>query len=293
MNDDIKALIDSVKSLKQESNIFKDYIYPISIVFISSFFGWFVGIISFYWQEVVKNFKEQHDIINTWTLRAEYARSLLISIKENYCHKLSSDPIERVKIVAFMLLDRANILDVDDLSKLIFLVPTKKQKINSKWGNIISIRNLIENYNSTLRLWIERNAHFMFVKNVLRTAFPHRTLSSITFQEFKSKIETSDIVMLIDLTERCIRFTDELIFELSDFLLGFPQYAICITGNGWYRRILNKLILPWCRKILTFKDAELKYLSIPCKEPDYNMISSITRIDIEELKKIYSIGYIN
>ena len=123
MHQETELLVSAIESLKQEQNIFKDYIFPIASAFFTSLLGAFIAYLALNRQESLKLEKEKLIAANKWTLDAERARSSLISIKGNYYKQLQSHPIQRLVSIPTILLKSEPVLE--NYQDLAFIVPSE------------------------------------------------------------------------------------------------------------------------------------------------------------------------
>lgn len=73
MNEETKLLVQAIESLRQDSNIFKDYIFPLTTGFFSSLLGAGVAYLTLRHQDNSQVQKERVQSINDWILSAESA----------------------------------------------------------------------------------------------------------------------------------------------------------------------------------------------------------------------------
>jgi len=107
--------------LKQESNYFKDYMFPIAGALFTSLLGAAIAYVTLKWQERIQIEKEKLNTANKWILLAEEARSNLLAIKGNYHGTLDENPFKRVAIIPTILLyDDPVTVEYHELS---FIVP--------------------------------------------------------------------------------------------------------------------------------------------------------------------------
>ncbi|MEG0197692.1 MAG: hypothetical protein RR676_10905, partial [Acinetobacter sp.] len=99
--------------------------------------------------------------------------------------------------------------------------------------------------------------------------------------EIESKINQSDLSCLIDLTERCLRLSDDLIIEFYKFLDEFPKVVSkkidlkLIKNHGFILDIDMK------------KNKAIQPLLAESPLPDYKKISRISGRSEEELMARY------
>lgn len=216
--EDIKILTQAILSLKQETNYFKDYIFPIAIAFFSSFIGALLAYFVFHRQERIVAEKLKLDTVNKWFLLGDELHQSLIAIKFNYYNQLNSDPYQRVFAVPSILLNEENYRF--DYHELVFISDVN----GKKWSNIPYLRTLFSNYSSLISIWKTRNN----LNEKVRSQIMKANDKNITYIDLvDSQIEVfanqSDLATLIDLTETALRLTDDLIIEFHNFLNEFPN----------------------------------------------------------------------
>lgn len=269
MHQETQLIVSAIESLQQESNFFKDYLFPIASAFFSSILG---GVIAYYIlnrQEYVQIEKDKMNASNKWTLDIEQARSNLISIKDNYNGELTDIPLQRVGAIRSILFHAQSI--PENFRDLYFIVPkgNKTKTDLPKWSQIPRIRAMISNYNYLLKLWDQRNESNQSFKEIIFASIGNNAYAKLTLQEVENAVGKANLVILIDLTERCITLTDDIIVELDSFLSDFPAFAktkvdtkrlkkygtiITYSNNG------NKALLKLIKKSPTVDYSSVEYL---------------------------------
>lgn len=84
---------------------------------------------------------------------------------------------------------------------------------------------MLANYNFLLKLWEQRNQNMEKFNKKLISQSGGKVFTTLTYSEIVSSVGKSEFAVLIDLTERVISLTDDLIIEINDFLLNFPLSA--------------------------------------------------------------------
>ena len=142
---------------------------------------------------------------------------------------------------------------------------------------------LFSNYSILFLMWKTRNN----LNDKVRSKIINANNQNTTYIDLvDSKIEKlanqSDLVALIDLTERALRLTDDLIVEFYKFLNEFPE----ITKE----RTNLKLIKNYC-VILQYDASDNKNIELILNEspsPNYKKLSTILGRSEEELMARYS-----
>jgi hypothetical protein len=275
----LNEILAAIKSLKEQESYLNVYILPFISTFASFALALFVAYISFHYQEFIKNKRGQINIINTWSLFTEEARSNLIAIKFLYHGQLTDDPIQRLIKIPPLISSKARRI-IANCADIAFLVPRNSSEERDRWSSIILIRNTLDNYNYLLGLWEERTKLAeKTVDSVVNKRFG-KAHAQVDINDFIQAIGEAELVKLIDLTERIIRFTDDMIIELSDLLYHFPEYA--------KRRVDIK---KQYGTVLTFpKDGNEQVLKMMSKSPpaDYSTVSYLFGKSVEEMISRYN-----
>ncbi len=225
MHNETELIVSAIEGLKQDPNYLKDYIFPIASAFFTALLGAAIAYFTLNHKEGIQIEKEKMNSANKWTLDAEQARSNLIAIKGNYNGQLTSQPIQRITAIPSILFHAQSISEnYQDLS---FIVP-KSEEANSdlpKWSQIPRIRSMVSNYNYLLKLWTQRNEVNEDFKQLILSSIGNNAYGKLSLPDIEKAIGKANLVILIDLTERCIKLTDEIIIELDSFLKDFPKYV--------------------------------------------------------------------
>ena len=208
---------------------------------------------------------------------ADEIHQSLLATKYNYYGNLTSHPYQRFLAVPSIIGMGQNYQF--EYHELVFITAQKE----TKWLNVAYLRTLFANYNTLLSMWNIRNeindkVRIQFFKaNNLNIAY-----ADLSDEEIESKINQSDLSCLIDLTERSLRLTDDLIIEFYKFLNEFPAAVskkIDLNLLKNYGFILH----------LDLKTNKAIHLLLEeCPLPDYKKISKITGRTEEELMARYS-----
>lgn len=213
MSDEIQLIADAINGL--QGNAFKDYMLPILLALMSGLLGGGVAYYTVRTQEVTKIELEKVRLLNKTMLIAMQIRHELIGIKTNYYTSISPDPIDRIVAIPHILIHNKDI--TFDLSELAFIVKKGKNEPSSHWSQIEYIDSIFSNYRSLIKVWSERNKLY---ENLLTKANDNGIGTRILYG---ASDET--IIQLSDLTERCIHMTDDVLVEISCFLIGFSEIA--------------------------------------------------------------------
>ena len=286
MDPSIKELISAIESLKQETNYFKDYLFPIVSALFTSILGAAIAYLTIRRQETIKIEKDKINAVNKWTLAAEQARSKLISIKYNYYGKLTNHPLQRVLVIPNIIYQANQIEErYDDLSFIVPKAKTKQKDTWPKWSQINRISAMISNYNHILMLWGKRNDHIQDFKDETLKKYPGNAFHDIDLKSVQEILSPPKTVILIDITERLIKLTDDILIELDDFLTKFPKY------------VKSKIDVKRLKKFGTIleysNDGNDKLLSILERMPevDFSIVEQLFGQSADAIKKRHETGY--
>lgn len=282
MRDEIEAIVKAIESLQQESNPFKEYIFPIIMGFFSSILGAFVAYFTVKHNHRLQREKDRIHTINDWILLAEGAMQSLVSIKSNYNGKLSSNPFQRTLQIR-ALIHSTKELD-KNISSLSFIIPKKgdTKALAKKWRQLPRIRAMVENYNFVIRLWDKRSEIERPLKEKIIKDNSEFAYAEVSPEQIFKSVNRSDFIVLIDLTERAIKFTDEFIIEFNDFITEFPEIG---------RSLIKKRYLDQYGTIINYEikdNAALMALIKKTPEVDYKILAELFGVTVETVKKEYA-----
>jgi len=285
MCNETELLVSAIEGLQQESNFFKDYMFPLVSAFFSSLLGAGVAYFTLKHQDFIKTEKEKMDAANNWVLSVESAFSSLVALKSNYNEKLTPNPFQRAAVIPTIIFDPKPI--TEELSSLSFVIPKKEDKKSQeiKWRSITRIRSMVNNYNFLLGLWVKRNELERPIKERIVHTFSDRAYADVTRDEILSSVGAANYTALIDVTEKSIKFTDDLIVELNDFLTEFPAVAKTLIKTD---KLKNYGTL-----ISFFSDGNKKLTDLIVKVPDvdYDALAELYGKEAEQIKTEYTTGY--
>jgi len=285
MHQEIDLLVNAIDSLKQDQNVFKDYLFPVASALFTSLLGAGIAFFTLRHQEWVQIEKQKMDTTNKWTLLAEEARSSLIAIKGNYNERLTDNPFQRMGAVPSILFHADPI--VVRYEELSFII--SKASPNStdpeKWSQIPRIRAMISNYNYVLELWKQRNQIERPIRESIIAKSGGQAYVNMDQTTLMKLVSGAELSLVIDLTERLIRLTDDLIIELDDFLSKFPEMA---------KSLINTKRLKRYGVVLKYSNnGNQLLLDLIKKTPgvDYSTVEELFGESSEQLRQRHSTGY--
>lgn len=277
MSSQEQLIANAILQLKQDTNIIKDYVFPIAMAFFTSFIGACAGYFVYLRQERLSAEKKKLEIINKWLLMADEIHQSLLALKSNYHGKLSSHPYQR--FLAIPTIIGTNKKYQLDYYELAFITDFDSQ---IKWLNVGYLRTLFANYESLLSIWEIRNEFNDKVRiQFFDTLVENKSYVDLVDSEIELNINQSDLSFLVDLTERAIRLTDDLIQEFFEFFVDFPEAVS--------KRIDLKLIKNYGKIIIIDirKNKAIQPLLLDSPLPDYEKISQLSGHSVEEVMARY------
>ena len=206
-----------------------------------------------------------------------------MATKQNYHGKLTEYPIQRVFAIPTVLFTANPI--VENYSQLSFLVPKLSSEEYPKWSQIPRIRTMIHNYNYVQELWLKRNEIERPIKEKVVQQDTTRAFVNVSLEQIFECVGVASIASLVDLTERVVTLTDDLIVELDDFLINFPVYA--------KTRINSERLKRYGTVLTCSNNGNEKLLAMLKKSPntDYSSVTDLFGATTDQMKQRYSTGY--
>lgn len=284
MTNEVEMIVDAIGKLQQEPNYFKDYMFPIASALFTSLLGAAIAYLTIKYQEVIKIEKAKMDSVNKWTLLTEEARATLIAIKRNYYSELTDIPAQRISVVPNILFHATPI--IEKYEELAFIISTNADGSMPKWASIPKIRAMINNYNYLLKLWEQRNQLDKTLREkIMRGLGGDKSVVDVTQEEIIECIGESNFCLLVDITERAIILTDDLIVELNDFLLHFPSHAAMLVNTKKIKRYGAIL------KYSNNNNDSLLALIEKSQQVNYQSVEEVFNMSSEDIRKMHSTGY--
>ena len=275
MDNDIKLLVAAIEGLK--SNIVKDYLFPMGSVFISTLLGAGVAYYSVDRQEKTKIEIKKIETINNLLFQANDLRSGLIAIKENYHGKINSNPIARMLRVPPIILSNEKI-DFN-FTDLLFISPKESDSTFSKWERVEYISTIFSNYNHLINIWQQRNSLIAEILPIIK-----QFGFNVDVKTLDTALGRGTIIQLSDLTEHVLHLTDELLIEISCFLVAF--------SNIGKTKVNKKAVKKFCDVIsITLPDYQTQPIAVDLMskvpELDYSRMSIIHGVHEQILRDRY------
>lgn len=256
-----QLIAEAILQLKQESNVIKDYIFPIAMALFSSFIGALAGYFVYLRQEKMAIEKRKLDIVNKWLMMAYQMHQQLIGIKEHYHRNLNTNPISRALSVPTIL--REHKTYSFEYYELAFMASSK----DSNKYNLGKLGLIFDNYENLLVILNKRNeVNEEFKKQLLGIMGICSAVTTVSEKDILNNNDPVLLSVLIDLTEFVLRYTDDLVIQLYNFLNEFPPEArkqiklknlknyggllnFDLKSNSYIQELLKEAPLPNLKKI--------------------------------------------
>lgn len=260
MNEE-QLIAEAILQLKQESNVLKDYIFPIAMALFSSFIGAVVGYFVYLRQEKIAVEKRKLDMANKWLIMAYQMHQQLIGIKEHYYNNLNTNPISRV--LSIPTIWREHKIYNFDYYELAFMASTN----SSTKYNLGRLGLIFDNYENLMTILRKRDELNEQLKSQLLISMGiSSAVTTVSEEDILNNIDHILLSVLIDLTELVLRYTDDLVIQLYNFLDEFPEEArkqiklknlknyggvlnFDLKSNSYIQELLTEVPLPNFKKI--------------------------------------------
>jgi len=305
MSTDAVLIANAIASMKADSNILKDYIFPLAMSFFSAFLGGMSAIYIYSKQERIKKEKENFNKTNAVIVKVVERLNDLVALKINYHNINEVNPICRALLIPPFLshLQRLHV----EVSDFLFIqpIPTANKKwherffdfirfdilsckrktlsmdeLGRSWRNLSRLSAFVSNYNIIVTTIEERSKKLLEVKSRLST-YSSEYKITISPQLAYDVIGRDGMNALIDLTETFLSMVDHVISEMDSFTKEFSDVAgsnieLSFVGKG------VKVI-----KVLNERELYLACLK-PIINPDFNMLAKLFQSTLEEVKYKYT-----
>jgi len=280
MHFETEAIVHAINQLQPKPDNFKDYYLPVVLGFLSASLGGLVAYFSIKYQQTSQEEKEKLRSANIWTIQALKALISLTTIKRHYAGKVNDDPRHRALTVR-LIVNNFSIIDAD-CSSLSFIVRKLEDSTGLKndWRELTRIQIMSDNYNLILTILDQRNDLIRFINSNYRNPIDHN--NGFTMESYLKTIPKEHLIRLIDLTERLIMFTDDILIEVHDFLNEFPLIA---EGK------INKSRIEKYGKVLKYSDNKESNLLNKTTQVNYSILENLFGIPEQDLRQEYSTGY--
>lgn len=314
VSDDAVLISQAMLLLKQESSFWKDYVFPIASALFTSILGGWIAYFTLVYQERIRVVKERVDAANKCTFAVFDMFQTLITIKDLYRSKITSDYMQRAHAMTHVLLLSEKI--TVDLNALSFLIPDRDDVVEpassilnkmkniilsilsflkliddvksvggvNKWKDVSLIYALVKNYNNCLFFLNKRNIVFDKYVDSFYSKKGYTHFRGLSASELIGVVGRHNLVDLVEITEQLIVLIDDLIVESNDFLGNFPD----VIKSSIEPRLLAKSGV-FVNKI-SENENSVDFLNY-CPDVDKVTLSKLLGISPDEVATRYSTGY--
>jgi hypothetical protein len=292
MGDETALLVEAINGVKLAleslpigGNTLEDLILPVGIVLLSAALGVGGTLFTIHAQEIRQTRLERLYASNDWILTVENMLQSLMAIKGNYSEGIDSHPYQRALHVRTLLGTSAPI--EKSLANLSFIVPTEAELgAELDWRALSRINGLVKNYNLTIEIWNKRHEVERPLRQKLMSANGQLGYAHLTVQQIRAVLTDAELLLMIDLTEKAIHLTDDLIVEACSFLDGFPD-AVAPKIFGKRRGKRHGLIRFQTKQNAFWQKMRTRCPEVNCAPllPLYGVAST------DEVREFYNNGY--
>lgn len=175
--------------------------------------------------------------INELLLLANSCYFTLQTIRRHYSKHLTNNLKERIFQVPVIEARPLVPVDLELLSRLIFLTPEEEQP-HSKWSQVSEIDTLLQQYNMLVWKWAERNklvSNFYLELDALDNKPDSRS-------EVFSLFPTNTFMKLFQSTEACVSNTKEVMSELNDLMTNFEKAYLPKLRSDLPNQLLDDVV---------------------------------------------------
>lgn len=303
MDQNALLIAEAILHIRQGSDVFKDYVFPISTAFFSAFAG---GVSAYYFnrrQDRGKDEKENFKTANRIFLIMLSAQSALKALKINYYHIRETHPIKRALIIPPMDYNEKKIdFDISSLSFIkdiptsnkgfieklqdyinynIFKVKVERpspQELEVSWRNLKRLNTCIANYNVLIDLLKSRAVLDKELRGELRGLI-YGDVEDVIFERIKNSIDSIRLQNYLYETEILLVMVDHIIIEIESFSKQFSKIAesnieLSFVGKG----------ASLMRALMNEQENQLVLSKIV--QVDYSLFSKYTKIPLDKIPEL-------
>ena len=230
-HEDMQLLVKAIESIKPEDNLIRDYLYPIVLAFVSAVMGSLLGYYVILKRAQDEAEKVKIDATNKLLLEAIDCFHDLEAIKGNYLGKLTDKPAQRLVCVPPILMHHRP--SNPEFSGMYYLAKNASkffknrtlQETQDSFANIPRIKLVFGNYNTALEMWKTRNELVIPVFEAIVTGNSKTGVANVSFDDMVSSTSHVKIAQLIDLNEKVLSLTDELLADFMRLMVELPKIS--------------------------------------------------------------------
>lgn len=231
MTNELQPLIHAITNLRPQENPIKDYIYPIILAFLSAIMGGFIGYLGILRREYQEIEKAKIDATSEIVLEATDCIHDLMGMKDNYRNQLTPHPLQRLTVIRPILMEHSAIKP--DITGLLFIARCSEKAVRDNlvpddkraFLNIARIKLLFVNFNTLFEMWKTRNKVVMPLFDEIISRTSATAVSMVDLPTVISIVGQRRLAQAIDLNEKIISSTDELIEEFVKLINELPEIS--------------------------------------------------------------------
>jgi len=284
MSPDTFEIAKAISSLQNETNYFKDYIFPFLSTSGSVVAGYFIASYSFKSQEKTKAEIDKVNKLNEFFISIDGGLQTLIAIKSIYSGRINSDPVQRALSIPRI---ECHISEPPDPKTIVFLTKGNEQVSGepyySSWNNLPRINAMVGNYAHLCNRISARNNFKTEIDHFLE--YSENGEGFINFEKLTNK-DWRVFRQLVDSTESVITLVDGLLKEYYSFLINMHTAA---------SKSINKKLIKGHVELLSYSNNSEMFRSQldPCPPVDVDSLAHILKITKENASEVYITGYEN
>lgn len=230
-HEDLQLLVKGIESIKPENNLIKDYVYPVVLAFVSAVMGSLFGYYIILKRTQEEAEKTKIDATNKLILEAIDCFHNLEAIKHNYLGKLTDNPSQRLVSVPPILMHQRP--SNPEFAGMFYLAKGASktfknltfQETQDNFANIPRIKIIFENYNTALEMWKTRNELALPIFETIVSGNSTTGVANVNFHDMVRSTSHAKIAQLIDLNEKVLSLTDNLLADFMKLMTELPKIS--------------------------------------------------------------------
>ncbi|GEM_PF-1502035 len=282
MSPDTFEIAKAISSLKDESSILKDYIFPLISTIVTVSLGYKLAERSFNHQEKIKSEIAKVNSYNRFFVGLDAMFQTLIAIKKTYAVINETHPITRALKIPRMV---GHVFNPPDVSSISFLSEKNEYceslKVYDGWSNLARLNTMVGNYAQLQnRIYIRNNQKDSFNEILRKT-------TSVNWEIDLTKISDENVpelFKLIDSTESIISLVDGLIREV---------YSCLTELSDNISKVINADLIDGHVNILTYKNKSKEIMLLLKSAPQFSTqgLSDVLCMSESDIFSMYKSGY--
>ena len=191
--------------------------------------GGFIGYLGILKRAHEEDEKVKINATNKLLLEAVDCLHNLQAMKHNYQEKLTDDPVQRLHCVPPILMHHRP--SNPEFEGLFYLAKSKvlknytHQEIQDSFANIPRIKLIFENYNTAFEMWKTRNELARPIFEKIVSGNSSTAVANVYLDDIVRTVGHAKIAQLIDLNEKVLSLTDELLTDFMKLMTELPKIS--------------------------------------------------------------------